>query len=323
MYNIAIIGAGQLGSRHLQALVQVKHEIKIQVVDSSIESLTVAETRFNEVASNFTGKISFHEKITELDKQLDVVIIATSSKVRRVVLEQLVENSKVKNLILEKVLFTKLEDYPSVQKLITSHSIKTWVNCPRRMMSYYQKIAQEISGPVHFMATGNAWGMGCNGIHFLDLFAFISKSKDIVLSNHLIDKEIIESKRSGYIEITGTLTGSSSDSSFHLTSFPNNSSPISVVINSPTARYFIEESPLAKVRVSKLENNWKWQEEEFTMPFQSQLTAAVVNELIETGTCHLTTYEESTVLHLAFLNNLISFMKQVNSDNTIEECLIT
>ena len=52
MYNIAIIGAGQLGSRHLQGLKLAKLPIKIQVVDSSAESLAVAKSRYEEVVTN-------------------------------------------------------------------------------------------------------------------------------------------------------------------------------------------------------------------------------------------------------------------------------
>ena len=78
MKNIALIGAGQLGSRHLQALAQVKQPISIQVIDSSSDSLKVAEARFNEVSSNFKGKISFHNDISSLEKNIDVAIVATN-----------------------------------------------------------------------------------------------------------------------------------------------------------------------------------------------------------------------------------------------------
>ena len=68
MKNIALIGCGQLGSRHLQALAFVKHKVKIQVVDSSSDSLKIAEIRFKEVSQNFEGHISFHNDIRDLEK---------------------------------------------------------------------------------------------------------------------------------------------------------------------------------------------------------------------------------------------------------------
>lgn len=323
MKNITLIGAGQLGSRHLQALAQVKQAISIQVIDSSIDSLKVAEARFKEVSGNFKGNISFHTDISYLEKEIDIAIIATNSKVRRGVIEQMIANSKVEYLILEKVLFVKTGDYEAVQTLLTENNIKTWVNCPRRMMPFYQDLQKELSGTIHFTATGNAWGLGCNGIHLLDLFAFLTQSSNLVLSNELIDKTIIESKRAGYIEFTGTITGFTDKYSFHITSFPNDVSPLHININTPNVRYSIQEGATGKVWISKLENAWKWEEASFSMPFQSQLTNLVVDELLEKGNCSLTTFKESSTLHLLFLNNLISFLRKVNNTNSIDECLIT
>lgn len=323
MTNITIIGAGQLGSRHLQALALVKQPISIQVIDSSDDSLRIAEARFKEVSADFKGGISFHTDISSLKKNMDVAIVATNSKVRRMVIEQLIANSKVNYIILEKVLFVKPEDYMTVETLLAKNNIKTWVNCPRRMMPFYQELQKELTGPIHFSATGNAWGLGCNGIHLLDLFAFLTKSTNIVLSNELIDTTIIESKRPGYIEFTGTITGHADKHSFHITSFPQAFSPILIAINTPLARYQIQEGPTGKVRISKLENDWRWEEQSFTMPFQSQLTNIVVDDLIETGNCSLTNFKESSTLHLVFLTNLISFLRKVNNTNSINECLIT
>jgi predicted dehydrogenase len=59
MKSIVIIGAGQLGSRHLQALRLIDEPIRIQVVDPSHESLKVAEERFNQVKKDFFGEIHF------------------------------------------------------------------------------------------------------------------------------------------------------------------------------------------------------------------------------------------------------------------------
>ena len=47
MINIAIIGAGELGSRHLQALAHLEEDATIQVVDSSEESRQITMERFD------------------------------------------------------------------------------------------------------------------------------------------------------------------------------------------------------------------------------------------------------------------------------------
>jgi hypothetical protein len=323
MKNITLIGAGQLGSRHLQALALVKQPIAIHVVDSSVDALKTAEIRFNEVSANFKGTIFFHTDISSLEKNIDIAIVATNSKVRRVVVEQLIGHSTIKYIILEKVLFPKEEDYTAIEKLLKENNINAWVNCPRRMNEFYKNLQNNLSGNIHFIATGNAWGLGCNGIHLLDLFAFLTKSTTIILSNNLIDKKVIESKRPGYIEFTGTITGSTDKDSFHITSFPNDASPLHIAINTPTVRYSIEEGAKSKVWISRLENKWVWEEQTFDMFFQSRLTNLVVDELLNTGTCGLTTFNESAALHVIFLNNLIAFLQKLNNNNSINECSIT
>ena len=52
MYNVAIVGAGQLGSRHLQGLSKVNININISVVDPKKHSLQLARSRFNEMRLN-------------------------------------------------------------------------------------------------------------------------------------------------------------------------------------------------------------------------------------------------------------------------------
>ena len=324
MINIAIIGAGQLGSRHLQALANSENLLSIQVIDPSIDSLKTAEIRFNEIATNFTGKISYSTDIATLERNIEIAIVATNSKVRRIVIERLISQSKVKNLILEKFLFTKEEDYYAIERLLNENRINAWVNCARRIIPFYKDLQKELSGNIHFTAVGNAWGLGCNSIHLLDLFAFFTQTTDITLSNDLIDKSILESKRAGYIEFTGTITGYTDKHSFLITSFPSSSSsPLQIRIDTPNARYSIEEGVTAKVRVSKMENGWKWEEWTFQMPFQSQMTNRVIEKLLDEGTCDLPSYKESSKLHVLLLKGFIGVLQKMNNDNSIDECLIT
>ncbi len=50
MFNVAIIGAGQLGSRHLQGLKLSSSPLSITVMDSNDESLRVAKERYDVVS---------------------------------------------------------------------------------------------------------------------------------------------------------------------------------------------------------------------------------------------------------------------------------
>ena len=59
MKKIALIGAGQLGSRHLQGLAKSDLEISIEVVEPFEVSRNTAKQRFEEIPTN--------EKIVNID----------------------------------------------------------------------------------------------------------------------------------------------------------------------------------------------------------------------------------------------------------------
>ena len=70
MKTIVVIGAGQLGSRHLQALSKVNFKTTIEVVDPFESSLVVAKGRFNEnhPILTFPGLVSFQPCLKFLAK---------------------------------------------------------------------------------------------------------------------------------------------------------------------------------------------------------------------------------------------------------------
>ena len=84
MVNIAIIGAGQIGSRHLQALSQLNRITDIQIVDPNYKSLERARERFLQVQeSKYVQKVEYLNNIKDLSNNLELVIVATNSDVRK------------------------------------------------------------------------------------------------------------------------------------------------------------------------------------------------------------------------------------------------
>ncbi|MCV3262394.1 Gfo/Idh/MocA family oxidoreductase [Vibrio harveyi] len=57
--NLLIIGAGQLGSRHLQALAQLDDKFSIYVLDPFEQSLEVAKQRYQEVAQETSPEVTY------------------------------------------------------------------------------------------------------------------------------------------------------------------------------------------------------------------------------------------------------------------------
>ncbi|WP_162047622.1 Gfo/Idh/MocA family oxidoreductase [Vibrio taketomensis] len=106
-----MIGAGQLGSRHLQALAQLDDQFSVYVLDPSERSLEVAQLRYQEVVQEISPDVTYLSDIDNIaGMNIDVCIVATNADIRLGVIKQLVDKLKVKHLILEKYFFNPLNN---------------------------------------------------------------------------------------------------------------------------------------------------------------------------------------------------------------------
>ena len=324
MMKIALIGAGQLGSRHLQGLAKSELELFIEVVEPFESSRNTAKKRFEEIPTNNKIKnITFLENISQLSDNLYLVIIATNADIRFKVVKELLENKKVANLILEKVLFQKVDEYKKVEELLFKTNTKCWVNHPRRMFPFYKNLKNELSNSknINFSVSGGAWGLGCNGLHFLDCFSYLSGESNIKIEATFLDKKLYDTKRVGFSEFNGIINGNLSNYTFSINCFAEEVSPVQFNITSNELNILIDESN-GWYRVSKKDNNWKPEiKEEKIIYFQSELTNILLNDIFH-GNCVLPTYDEAMNLHIKYLDLLISHTNSF-SDIKYDFCPIT
>ena len=312
--NCAIIGAGQLGSRHLQSLLGVStQKLCVYVIDPSESSLDVAQQRAGEISHDHALVIS--QKMTDLPQALDFVVIATNSMFRLAVIQELVAQSQVKFLILEKVLFPEIKQYETALQLIEEHQIKCWVNHPRRMYDDYKKLKQHFSSDKTYsmQVTGAAWGLACNGLHFIDLFEYLTDSQLTTLSTTLVHNTPIESKRSGYLEFEGEIHGALNNKhAFSVQSLTGNQllAP-SISIMTDDFRVFIQESGTPAVYRFEAANNFSLEKDSFSVQYQSQLTGILFEQLLHSGTCDLPELKHACKTHRIFLN---AFLEHWNTN---------
>ena len=233
--NIAIIGAGNIGSRHLQAMRHLDFPAIIHVVDPSDISLGVAQKRFWEENRNRNNEIELKllKNIEELEDSLDLAIVATCADIRAQVIRELVSKKDVQNLILEKVLFQKLEDYSQIDGILEEKRILAWVNCWPRTTDFYKELKTKLDlrENISLNVDGSSWGLGCNSVHFLDLFAFFMDCYQFEFIECCLDDEMIPAKRKGFFEFTGRLKGINSQKhSITLNCKKNGSDPIRLVV---------------------------------------------------------------------------------------------
>lgn len=319
MKQVALVGAGQLGLRHLQGLVRSIEPLTIHIVDPSHQSRMHAKEFVAQLGLDDLHQFNIHEVVNGLPSELDLAIVATTANHRLNAMKELASEARVTHMILEKFLFNDSEDYVSAAQLIEKHGFKAWVNTPRRHFNVYREIKESNRGRklLKFSVEGGDWGLCCNSVHFIDLAQFLAGLTKVSELNSRFDQGILASRRSGYIELTGELNGSIGSTKFYLKSIRGGAEPISIFLQYEHQTIFISESE----GVLRIEWQGGKVERNFTIPYQSEMTGVIAGQLFTTGICDLTPYSDSRDAHVPLLQ---AFAKQAGkATETRVQCAIT
>ncbi|MFX1372314.1 MAG: Gfo/Idh/MocA family oxidoreductase [Promethearchaeota archaeon] len=313
MRKIAIIGVGNIGSRHLQALKAVKNPLNINVIDPNPDSLDIAKNRYNTFQNiGNEHQISYSNNISDISKEIEIAIIATSSLVRRDVIEKLLHHTKVKFMILEKVLFQKEEDYYFIQDLLSSSNCLCWINCTRRIIPVYQYTIKNWfeKKKIYYSLSGSNFDLITNIIHHIDYMAYILESTEFNVDTSYLNPALIPSKRANFLELEGILQIHFENGSHGI--FSCNSSgdlPEILIIDSDTNRCVINQKNPFSFKWDN-ETETKWKSIDAKLHYTSELTTQIVENLLNNEQCNLTSYEESMEIHLNLLKPLLIFINK-------------
>ena len=311
--HIVIVGAGQLGSRHLQALALSEVDIQISVVDPSCASLALAEARFDrmEVSHRVKG-VEFYTKLNQVLCNIDLCVIATNANHRLAVLKQLIASHQVRYILFEKVLFQSVAELNDGCALLRQHHISAWVNCPRRMFPTYQWLKQIFADQQNLVmeVKGNDWDLACNAVHFIDLWVYLGAACTYQLDLAELSREVLQSKRPGYMEIQGQLSGQDNQGNcFNLACEVAGQAP-NVTVRFETDDFVVEinETQGNGIILDKLSG--QLQVLDYQVVYQSRLTQKVAASLLQHGQCGLTSFTDSMALHTPFLSQLSEFFSR-------------
>lgn len=307
--KIAVIGAGQLGSRHLQGLAKIAQALDIFIVDPSEASIAVAIERFDAVDTGNGTTVTALGTIEGLPTELDVVIVATAAHVRFGVIERLLAHAKVGKLLLEKVLFQELAQYGAAAELLGPLRQATWVNCAQRLWPFFIALREQFHNDpnLELVITGSNWGLGCNAVHNTDIAEFLWTGKKTQTAR--LDHEVIDSKRPGFKEFTGELvTEVEGGGRLRQLSYASGSAPFTVTVFHPRLqqRWNVATGQLYSADEA---NGWSVQASDMAAPFQSQLTATIVQAMLDGADCGLPNFDEAAATHVATLSALLSGAK--------------
>jgi len=313
--KIAIIGMGQIGRRHLQALTLIDRPIHIQVVDPNAHALTQAKKFYEEMKRpRFAQQVEYLTDIDTLSTNLHLVIIATTADVRKSIVEKLLTLKSVQNLILEKVVFQHPAHFSEINNLLQKKGVQTWVNCPLRMYPLFQQLKKSINSKpgsphtIEYHLSGHHFNLASNAIHHLDLFSYLTNEINITLDASSLDKTFIDNKRKGFIEFTGTLKGKNKGGSYiTLTSYSTGEAPLLLQISTMNIRC-IAKFNQNKAWISS-SPHWEWKEVDFDVPYQSKLTHLFIQQIFDENKCDLPAYSTSWQLHSPLLDSLTQHLQ--------------
>jgi len=303
--TILISGAGQLGSRYLQGLVKCRLPLRIYVQDIYEESLDRAEQRWDEAhgpVSHHT--VSFHTSFESLPRQLNVAIVATTAGVRPQVIGEIADHSAVQFWVLEKVLAQSEAGLDEIMSSIGNGS-SAWVNTPRRMLHWHQQIKSKLDHgrPMTLKVDGGSWGLACNSIHFLDMFAWWVGETLVEINTEQLDSQWFEAKRPGNFEVLGTLHAKFSGGSCVSLSARKGEVFYAFELDDGTHTWSIDEDASTAKRSDGFDLPGR-------LPFQSEMSTALVESILENGTCELPTLTESAEIHRVFIRSMLEHWKR-------------
>jgi len=294
MPNIIISGCGNIGSRLLQSVSNIDDAdigiLDIYGVDPFQSSLDLSTERFHQ--ENKGGhKLYMSKETSGLPSEAELLIVSVDSANRLAALLAVLEHCTPKAILLEKILFNKFEEFETFQTILNNLAVPCWVNCSRNIWPGYQNLKETLSDKTikSYTVSGSDWGLGCNAIHFIAALEFLAGEAVTEMSMDTDTAAIRDSKRSGYKEVTGTLSGKmASGGTVSLSSLEEGEQPISVIIEASNGRYVIAEGKTMTVNDGE--------EQPFPLLYTSQLTEPLI-EILKHRRSDLPSYEDSVHQH--------------------------
>lgn len=306
--RILIVGCGQLGSRHLQAVSGLADVDAIDVYDPHPESLQLGRERLNEVPDRKVADIRWLSNLQEADPEGALCIVATRADVRVALVRQIAATLGYRSFLLEKIVAQSVPDYRNLMGFAQEKGLSVWVNCKARAHASHRHIKARLDPhlPVIFTAQGGNHGLANNGLHAADLFAFYDGGGAIECVHSQIEPKVYPTKRgNGIFDLNGTLIGRSKKGSQFLLSFVGeHDSPGHFTVLSAKYRAIVDDMKKLLYESSS-ESGWAWQPVSFDANLAvSYMTRAFASDILQKGRCELPTLEECYPAHEFILSAL-------------------
>jgi hypothetical protein len=223
---------------------------------------------------------------------------------------------------LEKVVFQQIEHFDIIGRMIRERNVKVWVNCSRRLFRAYVDLKELLKGEdrIDMTVCGTNWGMGCNSIHMLDIYAYLTEFKTYSYDNSGLLAGDFDSKRHGYKEFFGECVIKTDKGNITFICDCGDSAKLHIDIDSTHKTIRIDEAEKRLVISDK--NDGSVTERDMDVSFTSDITNVIAQQIIDTGGCCLADFEETSFLHKIMIECFLNHMNKF-TDTEVKICPIT
>ncbi len=309
MERIVIVGCGQLGSRHLQAVVRSAGDLEVWACDPRPEALAAARARLEEVPDrNPSVRVLWAGEVGALPEGCGLCIVATRAEGRCALVEDLARGRGYRRFLVEKLVAQEMASYDRLVDYARREGLTIWVNCKARAYGINRLIRERLdpSEPLVMQVAGRGHGLASNGVHAADLFCFFDGGREIRPVGADIDPRPVPSKRGGGLyDLQGMLCGvTEKGSRFVLSYLAGPPGPEHFTILSPTVSFFVD-SMRSLAWEASADGDGGWRpiviDEDRRV---SRMTTDFVEGILSGKGCALPTLEEARPAHRFILDSL-------------------
>ena len=317
-FVIAVIGAGQLGSRHLQSLAMLDRNVQVWAIDPDPHSRQTAQHRWDEAsgAAERRSALRAASSLAALPKIIDLAIVSTTADVRPEVVSKLASSRVVRFWVLEKPLAQSPAGLHWLE-VSTADSEGAWVNTPFRTFALFRHLRDRLlgNGQLTVHVEGPSWGLLSNAIHYLDVVQFLTGETLTSVSTQHVSRDWYEQKRRGFWDADGLLAARYSGGTTVDLSSGGEAVLPAFYLRQGDAEWTLDEA----VGSARSESECILTS---PPPLQSEATDFLVERMWTDGTCGLPAIQASAQLHKVFLQAVTALWRQM-PDRDVREPPIT
>lgn len=244
--KVLVSSLGVMGRRHLLGALKAGAQVVgFDPSEASIEKSKEAVVK----AGLDVAQIQFVQQLP-VSQTFDVAIFAETADFRMPNFMKFIETNKAKRILLEKPVTrgpADLELMGTKIKKLQTEGTQVSVNFPRRTWPFYMKMKEAWSkdAALEMTLNGGAVGLGCNGIHYIDTFAFLTSniSEKFQVLHSSVNADLIGSGRGErFKDYGGTFLLKKGPATFYLSIDPTGTPTPILTFKSKNAVMWVDEN---------------------------------------------------------------------------------